>query len=105
MSNSIDDVLNKMTPEARAKAQEAMQQFQKTVTHENNQTQTPPQTPSQVTPQPKGLDGVQPNAETVSKIQSVEKGQGNNYENAVDRALAKTSNPPAQQQKEQDKER
>lgn len=100
MANSIEDALNRASPEAKAKAQEAMTQFTKTASLSENQTKTAgnPQTPSTASPKPEGLDKAKPNEVVQPRIDAVEKSKGNNHENAMDRAKARPAAEPPKQE-------
>ncbi len=114
MANSIDKTLSRLSPEQQQKIQQQIGEAKKNIgaiKHEDaGKASLPSDTPSQSKSNPEGLDKAQPNAETQSKIQSVEQGQGNNYEkaelqtsavgntsqpNAMDKALAAQQNQQA----------
>ena len=103
--NAVDSSLD------RAAQQKEFQQARETLkNNEVSQAQTvdkvtPQNTPSQSTPKPSGLDSKQVDSQTKSNIESVQQSQGNNYQNAVEKAQARPAQEASKQEKQQGMER
>ncbi|MBL7814748.1 MAG: hypothetical protein JNL70_07055 [Saprospiraceae bacterium] len=85
MANAIDDVLSKMSPEARAKVQQNLQQFEKNVQLADNTTPTQTKTPT-----PQTIESAQKttNAYASNDINNRTPQQVQKSENAIDRVLS-----------------
>ena len=62
---------------------------------------TPQHTPSTTEPKPYGLESKQVDAQTKSNIESVQKSEGNNYQNAVEKAQSRPAQEAPKQEKQQ----
>ncbi len=102
MSNAVENALNRASAKNKEGIENAKQHVESI--KDSNEVQSQ-HTPSKTPPNPSGLENKQLDPETKSNIENTQQSEGNNYQNAVDRAQARPTQDNQPQPPSPDKER
>src|ERR1700735_5703998 len=110
MSKAIEDMLNRLSPEARAKVEKDLQEVKRDVplgTGRDNKTPAAWEAPYNTPSNSKGLEEKQVDPNQQARIESGNRGTGNNYliQKAIDKSQSSPSQEPKEPEHEPDKER